>query len=260
MPGTVSGKPAASTALRPMLTRLLADLHDAAHDHVVDERGIEVVALDERLQRLGGEVDRVPVRQLAVALAASGADGVDDDGGAHASCPLWSRSGLGLTDGSSLLTERRSVQPACERFQATVGQGGVMAWASIEEVDRAVAGQTVPRVFLKTVAANADGVALRCMDARGRLEGMDVQRVRATRSATAAAALQGLGLSAGDKVVLMMRNRPDFHWLDMAAQFLRITPVSIYNSSSVEEIMYLVDALRGAGRRSSRTAASSSGS
>ena len=27
---------------------LVADLHDAAHDHVVDERGIEVVALDER--------------------------------------------------------------------------------------------------------------------------------------------------------------------------------------------------------------------
>jgi long-subunit acyl-CoA synthetase (AMP-forming) len=37
----------------------------------------------------------------------------------------------------------------------------------------------------------------------------------------------------------MMRNRPDFHWLDTAAQFLRITPVSIYNSSSVEEIVYL---------------------
>ena len=48
---------------------LLADLHDAAHDHVVDERGVEVVALDERLERLGGEVDGVPVLQLAVALA-----------------------------------------------------------------------------------------------------------------------------------------------------------------------------------------------
>ena len=38
---------------------------------------------------------------------------------------------------------------------------------------------------------------------------------------------------------MMMRNRPDFHWLDTAAQFLRITPVSIYNSSSIEEIAYL---------------------
>jgi hypothetical protein len=30
--------------------RLVADLHDAAHDHVLDEGGIEVVALDERLE------------------------------------------------------------------------------------------------------------------------------------------------------------------------------------------------------------------
>ena len=37
----------------------------------------------------------------------------------------------------------------------------------------------------------------------------------------------------------MMRNRPDFHWFDAAAQFLRATPVSIYNSSSPEEIQYL---------------------
>ena len=40
-------------------------------------------------------------------------------------------------------------------------------------------------------------------------------------------------------VLLMMRNRPDFHWLDAACQFLRATPVSIYNSSSPEEIAYL---------------------
>ena len=37
----------------------------------------------------------------------------------------------------------------------------------------------------------------------------------------------------------MMRNRPDFHWFDAAAQFLRATAVSIYNSSSPEEIAYL---------------------
>ena len=36
-----------------------------------------------------------------------------------------------------------------------------------------------------------------------------------------------------------MRNRPDFHWFDVAAQLLRATPVSIYNSSAPEEIVYL---------------------
>ncbi len=42
-------------------------------------------------------------------------------------------------------------------------------------------------------------------------------------------------------MLLMMRNRPEFHWFDLAAQFLRATPVSIYNSSSPEEIQYLAD-------------------
>ena len=91
--GTDSGKPAASTALRPMLSDLGADLHDAAHDHVVDEGGVEVVALDERLEDLGGEVGRVPARELAVALAAGGADGVDDDCGGHVMAPLLGAAG-----------------------------------------------------------------------------------------------------------------------------------------------------------------------
>ena len=81
--GTVSGKPGGEHGVAADVRGLLADLHDAAHDHVVDQRGVELVALDERLQRLGGEVGRVPARQLAVALAAGGADGVDDDGGGH---------------------------------------------------------------------------------------------------------------------------------------------------------------------------------
>ena len=57
--------------------------------------------------------------------------------------------------------------------------------------------------------------------------------------AKAAAGLQAAGIGAGEQVLLMMRNRPDFHWFDAAAQFLRATPVSIYNSSSPEEIQYL---------------------
>ena len=39
----------------------------------------------------------------------------------------------------------------------------------------------------------------------------------------------------------MLRNRPEFHVLDMAALFCGGTPVSIYNSSSPEQIQYLVD-------------------
>ena len=76
----------------------------------------------------------------------------------------------------------------------------------------------------------------------------------------AAQAAQGLladGVAVGERVLLMMRNRPDFHWLDLAAQFIRATPVSIYNSSSPEEIQYLAERLPGRGSRSSRTPATS---
>ncbi len=58
-------------------------------------------------------------------------------------------------------------------------------------------------------------------------------------TAKAAQGLLPTASSAGERVLLMMRNRPEFHWLDLAAQFVRATPVSIYNSSSPEEIQYL---------------------
>ncbi|MBI5090755.1 MAG: AMP-binding protein, partial [Actinobacteria bacterium] len=61
----------------------------------------------------------------------------------------------------------------------------------------------------------------------------------AARVGAAAAGLRQIGVEPGDRVLLMMRNRPDFHWFDMAVQCLRATPVSIYNSSSSEEIEYL---------------------
>ena len=115
-----------------------------------------------------------------------------------------------------------------------------MAYASIEDVERAVAGQTVPRLFLQTVAANGDQVALRSMDPAGGWNEWTFNEYR-DLVARGSGPLAALGLGAGDKVVMMMRNRPEFHWLDMAAQFLRIAPVSIYNSSSVEEIVYLTD-------------------
>ena len=61
----------------------------------------------------------------------------------------------------------------------------------------------------------------------------------ADQVARAAAGLGGVGVGHGEQMLLMMRNRPDFHWFDAAAQFMRATPVSIYNSSSAEEIQYL---------------------
>ncbi len=67
--------------------RLLGDLHDAAHDHVVHQGGVELVALGHGLEGLGGQVDGMPVAQLAVALAAGRPDGIDDDCGGHDGSP-----------------------------------------------------------------------------------------------------------------------------------------------------------------------------
>ena len=76
--------------------RLLTDLHHATHDHVVDEFGVEVVALLEGLEHLGGEGGGMPVLELSVALAAGGADGVDDDGFGHGSLLLFGGSMAGV--------------------------------------------------------------------------------------------------------------------------------------------------------------------
>jgi long-subunit acyl-CoA synthetase (AMP-forming) len=56
-----------------------------------------------------------------------------------------------------------------------------------------------------------------------------------------AAGLHGLGVGLGDTVGFMLVNRPEFHLLDTAAMHLGATPFSIYNTSSAEQIAYLLD-------------------
>ncbi|MCC5951827.1 MAG: long-chain fatty acid--CoA ligase [Acidimicrobiia bacterium] len=109
-----------------------------------------------------------------------------------------------------------------------------------EEIAEAVQGQTIPTEFLKIVRAHPDQVALRWKnddDSWGEWTYTDY----AERVAQVAAALGDLGVERGDKVVLMMRNDPKFHVVDMAAYFAGATPVSIYNSSSAEQVEYLVN-------------------
>ncbi len=114
-----------------------------------------------------------------------------------------------------------------------------MSTETTTEINHLVAGQTAPKLFLRTVAEHGDLVAVRSMNGDGWNEWS--YRDLAAKVAQAAAGLRALGVGPGQRVLLMMRNRPDFHWLDIAAQFLRATPVSIYNSSSPEEIQYLAD-------------------
>ena len=83
MPTVVSGKPAAERGVASDVDALLADLHDATHDHVLDEGGIDAVSLHERAQHLSGEVDRVLILQLPVPTTERRAKGVDDNGVGH---------------------------------------------------------------------------------------------------------------------------------------------------------------------------------
>ena len=108
------------------------------------------------------------------------------------------------------------------------------------EIDAAIAGRTVPGLFAATVGARPDEVAL-----RWRPPGAETATASLTwseyseRACRVAAGLQALGVRPGQRVVLMMRNRPEFHYADMGALLAGATPISIYNSSSPEQIEYL---------------------
>ncbi len=111
-------------------------------------------------------------------------------------------------------------------------------WATSEELAQDVEGQTLTTMFLATVEQHRDRVALRWRDDDGSW-GEWTYGDYADRVARATTGLRELGVSPGDRIVLMLRNVAEFHVLDLATVFCGATPVSIYNSSSPEQITYL---------------------
>ncbi len=101
-----------------------------------------------------------------------------------------------------------------------------------------IEGKTVARAFLDTVAGRGSAVALRWK------EGDDWRELTweqyGDQVARIAGGLRQRGVKRGDRVVLMMRNCPEFHLIDVAALMLGATPVSIYNSSAPDQVAYLV--------------------
>jgi long-chain acyl-CoA synthetase len=95
-------------------------------------------------------------------------------------------------------------------------------------------------MFLDTVRQHPDNVALRWREDDGSW-GEWTFRDYADRVARVAGGLRAKGIGHGDRVVLMLRNVPEFHVLDTAVTFCGATPVSIYNSSSPEQVQYLVE-------------------
>lgn len=99
--------------------------------------------------------------------------------------------------------------------------------------------ETITAAFATRVAAQADDVALRA-GAGDDAPGLTWSEY-ADQACGSAAGLRALGLQRGERVALMVRNRPEFHVADMAILLAGGTPVSIYNSSPPDRIAYVVN-------------------
>ncbi len=111
-----------------------------------------------------------------------------------------------------------------------------MGFVPPEAVTNEVRGKTVVSYFRDTVASRRDQVALRWRDGDKwpELTWGDY----ANRACRVAAGLAALGVTRGERVTLMLRNRPEFNIVDMAALLLGATPTSLYYTSSPEQVEY----------------------
>jgi long-chain acyl-CoA synthetase len=124
-------------------------------------------------------------------------------------------------------------------LEAFIEEGDGMGLSS-QDIDAIVAGRTVPSLFRDMVARRPDAVAV-----RWRPPGSDTATASFTwaeyaeQACRVAGGLEALGVRPGQRIVLMMRNRPEFYPADMGALLAGATPISIYNSSSPDQIEYL---------------------
>jgi long-subunit acyl-CoA synthetase (AMP-forming) len=95
---------------------------------------------------------------------------------------------------------------------------------------------TLCEAFQSTVSQYPDEVALRTLDGSVEITWSEY----AERVQRLAAGLAALGVQAGDTVALMTTNRPEALLVDTAAMHLGAIPFSVYNTSSPEQLEYLL--------------------
>ncbi|HEY7255867.1 MAG TPA: long-chain fatty acid--CoA ligase [Solirubrobacterales bacterium] len=109
--------------------------------------------------------------------------------------------------------------------------------ASASERPRSLEAVTMAEAFQLTAAEHAERTAIRTKgDEFSTTWGGYAERVR-----DVAAGLAATGIERGDTVGIMLTNRPEFHFVDTAAIHLAATPFSIYNTSTPEQIAYLLE-------------------
>ncbi len=114
-----------------------------------------------------------------------------------------------------------------------------MVWVPPDVVTEAVKGQTVVSLFRDTVAERRDAVALRWRV--GDEWPTMTWNEYADQARRVATGLRRLGVRQGDRVTLMLRNRPEFHVVDVAVLMLGATPTSIYNTSAPPQVQYQLE-------------------
>jgi long-chain acyl-CoA synthetase len=101
----------------------------------------------------------------------------------------------------------------------------------------AVDAATLGEALRRTAAAHPHVVAIRTLNDDVVLTWADVRE----RVDALARGLAGLGVRRGDTVALLMGNRVEFHLCDLATVTLGATPFSIYQTSSPEQVRYVVE-------------------
>lgn len=96
--------------------------------------------------------------------------------------------------------------------------------------------QTLCGAFQQTAQARGPALALRGFDS-----GLEFTWITyASEVERIAGGLAALGVRRGDTVATMLTNRPEFNLVETAASHLGAATFSIYNTSSVEQIAYLL--------------------
>jgi long-subunit acyl-CoA synthetase (AMP-forming) len=111
-----------------------------------------------------------------------------------------------------------------------------MGEMTAETTRRAVGARTMTEAFRLTVEDNPDRVAVRTKDDEVSLTWSQLR----DRVDALAGGLAELGVRRGDRVALMLGNRPEFHIADLAVMTLGATPFSIYQTFTPDQIAFIV--------------------